>query len=256
MNKQFRTLLASLMVGGLVIGAATSVSAEPATPDAATVNLALLGPDRSPRAPQRAVKAPVRKQNVRRRQPVAEPPAPPVKPFVYEKRECKTLTNAPFDINGQPWICQNGPTYYSFDEGNVHLWTPNGDTWVNKLGVMGADREFLNIEYCQRLGVWANGRIADQSTTGLVADMVKRIKSITCGTWTKPMETNIAGVPVTMATGYDEHGNYYYEVIALERFGNKYAFATRVPYKSRYSVHRNTELAWMVTHIHPTNWSE
>lgn len=257
MKKQFRTLLASLMVGGLVFGATATASAEPASAEATSVEMALLGPDRSPRAPQRAVKAPVRKRNTRkRRRQVAQPPAPPVKPFVYKKRECKTLTDAPFDINGEQWMCQDGPTYYDFDEGRVHLWTPNADQPVNKLGAMGADREFLNIEYCQRLGVWANGRIADQSPKGVVASMVKRIKGITCGTWTKPTATRIAGVPVTMATGYDEHGNYYYEVIALERFGNKYAFATRVPYKSRYSVHRNTELAWMVSHIHPSSWSE
>jgi hypothetical protein len=256
MKKNFRTLIATFMTGGLLLGAAATASAEPATADTtAPANLALLGPDRSMRAPQRAVKAPVR-QTQERRETVVTPPAPPVKPFVYEKTECKTLTDAPRDINGEVWLCLDGPTFYSFDEGRVRLWTPNGDQPINKLGAMGADREFLNLEYCQRLGVWANGRIADKSPQAMVGDMVSRIKAITCGTWSKPMADNIAGVPVTRAYGYDEFGNYYYEVIALERFGNKYAFATRIPYKTRYSVHRNTELAWMVTHIHPTSWSE
>lgn len=249
MNKNFRTLLATVMMGGLLIGAA---NAEPTNND----DLALLGPDRTMRAPQRAVKAPVRKPQTRRRRPVAQPPAPPVKPFVYKKRECRSLTDAPWDLNGLQWNCDRSPRFYSFDEGRIHLWVPQGNQHINKMGAMGADREFLNLEYCQRLGVWANGRIADSSPKQLVGDMVSRIKGITCGTWTKPQATHIAGLPVTMATGYDEHGHYFYEVIALERFGNTYAFATRTPYKGRYNIHRNNELAWMVTHIHPTSWSE
>jgi len=255
MKKHYRTLIATLMTGGLVLGAAGSASADPATPGSTPADMALLGPDRSIRAPQRAVKAPVRKAQPRR-ETVVQPPAPPVKPFVYEKTECKSLTDVVYDINGESWMCADGPTFYSFDEDRIRLWTPNGDQPINKLGAMGADREFLNLEYCQRLGVWANGRIAKQSTKQIVGDMVSRIKGITCGTWSKPTADNIAGVPVTKAYGWDAFGNYYYEVIALERFGNRYAFATRVPYKSRYSVHRNTELAWMITHIHPTSWTE
>ena len=253
MKKNFRNALATMMAGGLLVAAA---SAEPTNPGNSDATLALLGPDRTIRAPQRAVKAPIKAQPTRRHQTVVEPPAPPVKQFVYEKRECKTLTDAPWDINGEQWLVHRGPTFYGFDDGRVQLWTPNGHQPINKLGAMGADREFLNLEYCQRLGVWANGRIADDSPKTIVGDMVSRIKSITCGTWTQPEDTTIAGVPVTRATGYDEHGNYFYEVIALERFGNKYAFATRIPYKTRYDVHRNTELAWMVAHIHPSNWSE
>ena len=256
MNKNFRKLMATLMVSGLILGAATTASAEPAAEATGTSNVALLGPDRSPRAPQRAVKAPVRRVRPRRRARPATPPPAPVKPFVYNKKECRTLTDAPQDISGLQWMCVDGPTFYQLDSGQVRLWTPNGDQPINRQGAMGADREFLNLEYCQRLGVWANGRIADQSPKAMVSGMVSRIKSITCGTWSKPKATNIAGVPVTMATGYDVYGNYYYEVIALERFGNKYAFATRSPYKSHLSRHRKNELAWMVTHIHPTSWSE
>lgn len=257
MKKHFRTTVATLMAGGLIFGLTASVNAEPAAADnTATVNLALLGPDRSPRAPQRAVKAPVRRAKPVRRQQVVTPPAPPVKPFVYKKKVCDPLTSAPFDINGESWLCDRGPAFYQFDNGNVHLWTPNGHHPINKLGAMGADREFLNMEYCQRTGVWANGRIADQSPKSIVSNMVSRIKGITCGEWTKPKKETIAGVPVTRATGYDAHGNYFYEVIALKRFGNTYAFTTRRPYKSRYSVHGNTELAWMVSHIHPSSWSE
>ena len=121
---------------------------------------------------------------------------------------------------------------------------------------MGSDREFINLDYDERLGVWANGQISELSPDSIVNTMVSRIKGLTCGEWTKAKAVNIGGVPASMATGYDAHGNYFYEVIALERFGNKYAFATRTPYNKRYSVERNTELAWMVTHIHPTSWSK
>ena len=182
MKKNFRTSVAALMAGGMILAAAATASAEPAAQTEAPAGIALLGPDRSMRAPQRAVKAPV-KRTQRRRQTVVEPPAPPVKPFVYKKRECKTLTDAPFDINGESWTCcDSGPTCYKFDEGRVRLWTPNGHFPVNKLGAMGADREFLNVEYWERLGVWANGRVADQSPKAIVGDMVSRIKAITCGT--------------------------------------------------------------------------
>ena len=98
MNKIFRIGLTAILAGGLLCGAA---SAEPATPDKGKtkVEMALLGPDRQPRAPQRAVKAPVRRTETRRTQ-VATPPPPPVKPFVYEKTECKSLTNVPYDLQG------------------------------------------------------------------------------------------------------------------------------------------------------------
>lgn len=257
MKKIFSSALATCMVAGLLLGTAASADPGQAATDSATqAELALLGPDRSPRAPQRAVKAPVQRTETRRELPV-EPPAPPVKPFVYEKRNCQSLLNVPYDLQGEDFFCYNdGAIFHYFDEGKVVMWTPEGRFPVNKLGAMGADREFMRLEYGERMGVWANGRIADQEPTEIVSDMVARIKGLTCGTWTAPKATYVAGVPVVQATGVDEYANFYYEVTAWERFGNKYAIATRVPYRSRYNTARNTELAWIVSHFHATNWTE
>jgi hypothetical protein len=180
-----------------------------------------------------------------------------VKPFVYEKRECKTLTNVPYDLQGEEFYCyQDRPIFHILDDGNVRMWTPEGRFPVNKLGAMGADREFMRLEFAERFGVWANGRIEDESPRAIVSSMQTRIKEMVCGTWSGPKATNIAGIPVTMSTGFDEHGNHWYELISWERFGNTYAVATRVPYNTRYNTQRNTENAWIVTHMHPTSWAE
>lgn len=186
----------------------------------------------------------------------AEQPDALVTRSVHSKGEARTLTDAVWDLNGERWLFSNGPKMYELDDGRVHLWTLRGHYPVNRLGAMGADREFLTLEYGQRLGVWANRRIAGESPKSTVAEMVSRMSSLTGGTWTEPQETHVAGIPVTKACGYDEFGNYYYEVIALERFGNRYAFATRVPYRFRHDTRRNTELAWMISHIHPSLWTE
>ncbi len=42
----------------------------------------------------------------------------------------------------------------------------------------------------------------------------------------------------------------------FERFGNTYAFATRLPYEARYNTDRNADLAFLITHIHPAVWVE
>lgn len=256
MKKHLRTILTGCLVGGMLLGASVSATAEPAaTPATETIELALRGPDRTIRAPQRAVKAPVARPAPRREKEITPPPPSP-KPFVYEKKECKTLTNTPYDINAPQHHSDEGPAIYHFDRNRVHMFSSTDRYVHNKLGAMGADREFMRLEFCERLGVWANGRIAGQSPRTLVSEMTDRLRGLTCGTWTKPTEVNMAGVPVTMATGYDEFGNYFYEVIAFERWGNTYAFATRTPYKSRYHTGRNAELAYLVTHIHPSNWVE
>ena len=255
MNKIFRIGLTAILAGGLLCGAA---SAEPATPDKGKtkVEMALLGPDRQPRAPQQAVKAPVRRTETRRTQ-VATPPPPPVKPFVYENTECKSLTNVPYDLQGGEFFCyQDRPTMFYLDDGNVRMWTPEGRFPVNKLGAMGADREFMRLEFAERFGVWANGRIEDQEPRAIVTAMESRIKEMVCGVWSGPQATHIAGVPVTMSTGFDEYANHWYEIIAWERFGNTYAVATRVPYNTRYNTQRNTENAWIVSHMHPVTWAE
>lgn len=254
MRKFIRIGLSAVLAGGLFIGVA---GAEPAqSADDARVEMALLGPDRQPRAPQRAVKAPVQRTETRREQ-VVTPPPPPVKPFVYEKHECKTLSEVPYNLQGEEFFCyQNRPITFYLDDGDVTMWTPMGRYPTNKLGAMGADREFMRLEFAERLGVWANGRIQDQSPQTIVSDMQARIEEMVCGTWTGPKATNIAGIPVTMATGVDEHGNYHYEIMSWERFGNTYAVATRVPYNVRYNTQRNAENAWIVTHMHPTTWVE
>jgi len=255
MKKIFRIGLTAALAGGLLIGAA---SAEPATSndDTTKVEMALLGPDRQPRAPQRAVKAPVKRTETRREQ-VVTPPPPPVKPFVYEKTDCKSLTNVPYDLQGEEFYCyQDRPTMFYFDDGKIRMWTPEGRFPVNKLGAMGADREFMRLEFAERFGVWANGRIEDKSPQTIVSEMEARIKEMVCGTWSGPQAVSIAGIPVTRATGYDYYGNHFYEIMAWERFGNTYAVATRVPYNVRYNTQRNIENAWIVTHMGPVTWVE
>lgn len=251
MNKSLRMALGACLATGLFWGAAM---AEPGTGS----EMALMGPDRSPRAPQRAVTAPTQRTEPVRRQEtvVTPPPAAPAEAFVYEKSDCRTLTDAPFDIWGEQHRSTDGPAIYEFDEGRVHAWSPTDKYLVNRLGAMGADREFLRLDACQRLGVWANGRIAGVAPTSIVGDMVTRLKDLTCGNWSDPHEYNVAGIPVIRAIGVDGHANYYYEVYAFERFGNTYAFATRVPYKSRYHRKANADLAFLITHIHPSVWIE
>lgn len=186
----------------------------------------------------------------------AEPPGALDAPAVSPRPHARTLTDAPWDLNGERWVFSNSPNVYELDDGKVRLWALNGRYPINKLGAMGADREFLALEFGQRLGVWANRRIAESSPKATVTEMVSRMSSLIGGTWTEPQETHLAGIPVTMSTGYDEFGNYFYEVISLERFGNRYAFATRVPYRFGHDARRRAELAWMVSHIHPTRWTE
>lgn len=259
MNKIFKTAMAACLVGGLCVGASGVAQAEPATSSAQTSELALLGPDRSERAPARAVEAPVRRSTESRRtqQTVVTPPPAPVKAFTYEKKECKTLTNVPYDVNAQDHhLVGDGPSIYVLDNGKTHMWSPKDSYLRNKLGAMGADREYLNLDLCERVGVWANGRIAGQDLNTLVSNATSNMQNITCGDWSEPEQTNIAGVPVTMAKGVDVFGNYLYEIYALKRFGNTYMFATRTPYSNQYNVERNTDLAFLITHIHPSNWSE
>lgn len=252
MNKHLRKAFAACMVSGLLLGAAV---AEPAT---SGTGLALMGPDRSPRAPERAVTAPTQRvENVRRQETVVAPPAAvTTEAFVYKRTDCRTLTDAPFDIWGQQHRAVDGPAIYQFDEDRVHAWSPTDLYLVNRLGAMGADREFMRLDACQRLGVWANGRIAGTAPTTIVSEMTNRLMTLTCGDWTDPHEYNVAGIPVIRATGVDTYANYYYEIYAWERFGNTYAFASRRPYKSRYHVASNTDLAFLITHMHPSTWTK
>lgn len=254
MNKRLRQAVAACMMSGALLGAAV---AEPAS----TAELALMGPDRSPRAPERAPTAPTRRtdnvrRETRREETVVAPPAAVTETFVYKKSDCRSLTDAPIDIWGQKLHTTGGPAVYMFDEDRLHAWSATDAYLVNRLGAMGADREFIRLDNCQRLGVWANGRIAGTAPTTVVSEMTTRLMALTCGDWTDPHDYNIAGIPVTRATGVDEHANYYYEIYAWERFGNTYAFASRRPYKARYNVKSNIDLAYLITHIHPAVWVE
>lgn len=252
MNKHLRTALAACVLGGMLLGAAV---AEPIA--GSDSEMALMGPDRSPRAPQRAVTAPTRRtESVRREETVVAPPAVVTETYVYKKTDCRSLTDAPFDVWGQQHTVSGTPAIYVFDEDRVHMWSPTDEYLNNRLGAMGADREFMRIEDCQRLGVWANGRIAGTAPTTIVADMTTRLMALTCGEWTDPHEFNVAGVPMIRATGVDVYGNYFYEIYAFERFGNTYAFASRMPYEARYNRDANTDLAFLMTHIHPAVWVE
>lgn len=250
MKKNFTAALAACLLGGLLMGPAAADSTAPGATLA-------MGPDRAPRAPRKAVTAPVqRAESVRREETVVAPPAQVRDTFVYKKTECHSQTNVTYDIWGQHHRVTNAAAVYSFDNGQVHAWSPTDAFLVNKLGTMEADREFLNLKACERLGVWANGGIAGSTPASIVADIVSKFKGVTCGSWTAPADYNVAGIPVTRATGVDVFGQYFYEVYALERFGNTYAFATRVPYRAMYNVKRNTDLAFLITHIHPAVWVE
>lgn len=252
MKKSMARVLGALFMGAMLLGTAM---AEPAN---SSSQLAM-GPDRVPRSPGKAVTAPVHRPEPVRREKVETVVAPVVQTkstFVYKKTECKTLTNVVYDIWGAQHRVTGRPAVYMLDEGKVHMWSPTDTYLDNRLGKMEADREFLDFQACQRLGVWANGGIAGSAPTAIVSDMVSKVKSLTCGDYSAPKEINIAGVPVIQATGVDVYGNYFYEFYSFERFGNTYAFASRVPYKARYNVERNTNLAYLITHIHPAVWVE
>lgn len=261
MNKQWRVAFMGCLAGGILLGTSMSATAETPvgvnTPGTGSMEMALRGPDRSPRAPQRAITAPTRRtESTRRQETIVTPPAAPVEAFVYKKTDCRPLTNTNYDIWGSQHRVTGRASVYVFDDGRIHMWSPTDAYLVNKLGAMGADREFLRLDVCERLGVWTNGRIAGTSPTTIVSEMTARLEALTCGEWTDPEEAYVAGVPVIKSTGWDEYGNFFYEIYAFERFGNTYAFASRVPYKNRYNTERNVDLAYLISHIHPAVWVE
>lgn len=167
--------------------------------------------------------------------------------------EYKTLTDSPRDTNREGYS-ELAPDTLLLDGGNVTLWLKSDEWDINKKGAMGADVEFFSNRLDARIGVWANGDLAQKAPRSIVTDMVNRMKEITGGTWTPAEKVDLAGIPVYMSEGRDEYGNYYYKVYALERWGQKYAFAVRTDYDNRWNEWLNAELAYAVTHIHPTQW--
>lgn len=255
----------SLFRAALTVGLAATVTiagaqAEPAAQNspAAATEIAMDGPDRYERVQEQA---PERVQPPQRRPERVTPPpprpAPAVQTMKYEKMECKTLTNTPYDCN---WTGQNTwqrPTdVYYFDNENVHMFTSTDLYRPNRMGAMGADQEFMRLALNARLGVWANGNLGNQAPRSILNSMVARMQKLTCGTWSSPQAVNVAGVPAYRVTGVDEFGNYHYELYALQRFGNTYAFARRTDYSNRWNTQLQDELAYMISHIHPHNWDE
>lgn len=222
--------------------------------------VALDGPDRRARQRERAVESPppMRRPATRRQMPAPRPAPARTSTFKYEKMDCKTLTDVPFDINWTGDCTWDRPVHdiYVFDGGNIDMWTSTDTYRPNRRGAMGADQEYMRLALSSRLGVWANGRLENQAPRSIVNKMVRRMKGITCGTWTSAEAVNIAGIPAYKATGTDVFGNYWYEVYALKRWGQTYAFAVRTDYTNRWNTQLHDEIAYMVTHIHPTSWTE
>ncbi len=242
-------------------GQSQTALAEPIHLNSGPQEIALLGPDRSPRAPQRAIEAPVdtstevRRREVRQERETVVAPPPVVEEFVYEKRVCRPLVYVPYKIDKRGAGTDIQDTYL-FEDGRIRMWTSDSRYYENSLGSMGADREFLHPTFCDRLGVWTNGDIAGHSPEHVVSTLVQRLEEVTCGTFTEPRLEHAAGIPVMASTGYDLFGRHYYEVYSWERFGNTYAVATRIPYNARYNVARNANLAYMISHTHPSSWTE
>ncbi|MGE0487843.1 MAG: hypothetical protein AB7S38_01380 [Vulcanimicrobiota bacterium] len=169
-------------------------------------------------------------------------------------KTCHTLTNTPFDINWTGFNTWDRSATYPLDGGKVHMWLSTDTYRPNRKGAMGADEEYMRLGLRSRLGVWANGRVANQPPRAVVSQMVDRMRGITCGNWSSAEQVNIAGIPAFKATGTDAFGNYWYEVYALQRWGNTYAFAVRTDYSNRWNTQLHDEVAYLVTHIHPSSW--
>lgn len=176
----------------------------------------------------------------------------------YTRPDYKTLTNVPTDTNWTDKATWERPvqTIYVYDGGDVTAWSSTDTYQMNRRGAMGADVEYMRDDLDARFGVWANGRIANQAPRSVVNSMVRRMKDITGGEWTSAKKVDIAGVPAYHAHGTDVFGNYHYEVYAVKRWGNTYAFATRTFHSNRWNKQLADEVNYFITHIHPTNWNE
>ncbi|MBI3924908.1 MAG: hypothetical protein HY319_05155 [Armatimonadetes bacterium] len=162
----------------------------------------------------------------------------------------KTLTDAPRNLNGARSHV-NVPVEWEMNRW-VEAWVPN-DTYVpNLAGAMGADLEFFSFERAARVGIWAGKDIQEKSPKSIVGQMAERMQELTGGDWTTARNINVAGVPATQVTGVDVFGNYHYDLYALERFGQKYAVAIRTPYENRWDRDLNIDIAYLISHLHPT----
>lgn len=161
----------------------------------------------------------------------------------------KTLTDAPRDINASTGHVER-PIMVPYSNGKVWIAMPNNTWVVNKAGQMGADKELFNENEGARMGIWAGDSLAGKNPRAIVGEWVNNIKGITGGEWSAPKATYIAGVPVVQSTGSDVFGNYFYRVIAFNKFGVNYALAVRTPYENRWSRDLDEDITHIVTDSH------
>lgn len=161
----------------------------------------------------------------------------------------KTLTDAPRNIDGQGYN-QQRPIETKYANGDIIVAIP-GDHWVlNSAGQMGADNEYYHEPTGARLGVWAGPSLEGKQPRAIVSEWVGNIKQITGGEWTAPQARTQAGWPIVEATGYDVYGNYFYRVIAFQKFGQTYAIAMRAPYEERWNRDLDEDITSIITDSH------
>ena len=162
----------------------------------------------------------------------------------------KSLTDAPRDVNEGNLGVVERPIQVPFSNGKVLIALPNNTWLVNKAGQMGADKELFNDAEGARMGVWAGDTLAGKNPRAIVGEFVNNIKGITGGEWTAPKATFVAGVPVVQSTGSDAFGNYFYRILAFNKFGVNYALALRTPYENRWSRALDEDITSIVTESH------
>ncbi len=163
---------------------------------------------------------------------------------------CKTLSNTPHNINGGR-VHVIVPTTWSLNNW-VKAEISNDDMMENKRAAMGADIEYFSHLYGARIGIWANKDIQKRAPRSILARMSRRMQQLTGGKWSSIRSVNVAGIPASKVTGVDLFGNYHYELYAWTRYGQTYAMAVRVPYEKRWDSKFNSDVAYILTHIHPS----
>lgn len=187
---------------------------------------------------------------------VPPPPAPVIKTEVYQKPDCKTMTGRPCwatrDISGTGYSVMRPVNRY-MDNGRIVLSAPNDD-WVRN-NQPGGDLNLFSEQRSARMFVWADQIQSGMSPQRAINNFISGTKAAVCGEWKGPEPFNVAGIPVYKGWGYDVFGNYYFEVYSWQRYGMQYTLATRTPYTNRWDVGLNSDVAYFITHAHPSTSS-
>ncbi|MEW6284518.1 MAG: hypothetical protein AB1758_38240, partial [Candidatus Eremiobacterota bacterium] len=145
------------------------------------------------------------------------------------------------------------PVNRYMDNGRIVLSAPNDDWALNNQP--GGDINLFSEQRSTRLFVWADQIKPGMTPQRSVTNFINSTKAVVCGEWKGPEAVNVAGVPAYKGWGYDVFGNYYFEVYSLQRYGMQYTYALRTPYTNRWNTDLNADIAYFITHSHPSTSS-